>query len=178
MKIDHKMNEQHKHLLHILSKLHDKDTAIRASVANDVNELDADGEQTLLSFLQSSDGEQKCDAAFALCLLDADKYIPAIVNLLFDPLGYIRWDIAGLLHDFGDYRAVEPLITVVLNDRDSDVRHNACYALSAIGDSRALPALRYAVENDSGADYEGRLVSEIAAEAIINIKQRSENGEL
>jgi len=172
------MNEQHKHILHVLSKLHDKDMAIRASVAKDVKELDADGEQTLLSFLQSSNGEQKCDAAFALCLLDADKYIPAIINLLFDPLEYVRWDIAGLLHDFGDYRAVEPLITVVLNDSDSDVRHNACYALSAIGDSRALPALRYAVENDSGADYEGRPVSEIAAEAIINIQKRTENEEL
>ena len=70
---DHKMNEQHKHILQILSKLHDKDKAVRASVVKDVKELDADGEQTLLSFLQSSDGEQKCDAAFALCLLDADK---------------------------------------------------------------------------------------------------------
>lgn len=172
------MNEQYKHILHIFSKLHDKDMAVRASVAKDVNELDTNGKETLLSFLQSSNGEQKCDAAFALCLFDADKYIPAIINLLYDPVEYVRGDIAGLIHDFGDYRAVEHLITVVLNDRDSDVRHNACYALSAIGDSRALPALRYAVENDSGTDYEGRPVSEIAAEAIINIQNRTKNEDL
>jgi HEAT repeat protein len=105
-------------------------------------------------------------------LLDAEKYIPAIINLLNDPLDYVRWDISGLLHDFGDQRVIKPLINVILNDPDSDVRHNACYALSAIGDSNAISALRHVVENDKGTDYEGRSVSDMAAEALRNILER------
>jgi HEAT repeat protein len=119
-----------------------------------------------------SDVSIRCDAAEALVRIEAQTGVDLVIPLLSDFDSSVRWHTCGLLHDFGDERAVKPLIKVLLEDSEGDVRLAAAYALEKIGDATALPALQWAQQYDQGADYEGRLVSEVAAEAIRGILAR------
>jgi HEAT repeat protein len=154
------------------SELHDSDPVIRKRVSIQLQNLDKDGLRVLIEHLQSSLGDVRCDASTLLCIVDAQKYMPFILPLLTDPLDYVRWHIAGLLHDNVDERAIAPLIDRLLQDPDSGVRYNACWALCAIGDARAIPALNHASLHDSGTDYEGRTIRDLAAEAVCEIINR------
>lgn len=163
------------YVIYLLRGLHAEDENTRLQVVEKIRGLNKEEVDILINQLRHFDGEIRCDAATALLIIDNHKHMESILPLLEDPLGYVRWDVAGLLHDFGDRAAIESLIKVILNDPDDDVRHNACFALSAIGDARALPALRYILANDKGEDYEGRRVSDMAREAIDSILSRHKN---
>jgi len=116
--------------------------------------------------------ELRCDAAEALLRIDANQTIDRVLPLLTDPISTVRWTTCGLLHDFGDQRAIPLLVQVLLNDREADVRHSAAYALGEIGDRSTLSALRQASQLDDGTDYEGRRVRDMATEAIERILAR------
>lgn len=163
------------YVIHLLRSLHAEDENTRLQVVEKIRGLNKQEVDILINQLRHFDGEIRCDAATALLIIDNHKHMESILPLLEDPLGYVRWDVAGLLHDFGDEAAIESLIKVILSDPDDDVRHNACFALSTIGDARALPALRYVLANDKGEDYEGRRVSDMAQEAIDSILSRQKN---
>jgi HEAT repeat protein len=126
----------------------------------------------LVGLLNSRDLELRCDAAEALLRIDSDQTIDLVLPLLADPESTVRWATCGLLHDFGDQRAIPLLVPVLLNDPEADVRLMAASALSEIGDHSALPALRQAAQLDDGEDHEGRRVRDAAAEAIGNISAR------
>jgi HEAT repeat protein len=168
-------NEDIQDVIQLLRSLHTEDENTRLQVVEKIRALNEEEVDILINQLRNFDGEIRCDAATALLIIDNHKYMESILPLLEDPLGYVRWDVAGLLHDFGDEAAIESLIKVILNDPDEGVRHNACFALSAIGDARALPALRHVLVNDKGEDYEGRRVSDMAKEAIESILSRQIN---
>jgi hypothetical protein len=122
--------------------------------------------------LNGQDLELRCDAAEALLRIDADQTIDLVLPLLTDPISTVRWSTCGLLHDFGDKRAIPLLVQVLLNDPEADVRLIAAYALGEIGDRSALPALRQASQLDDGTDYEGRRVRDMASEAIESLLAR------
>jgi HEAT repeat protein len=126
----------------------------------------------LRRLLKGRDPDLRCDAAEALLRIDANRTIDYVVPLLTDPDSAVRWSTCGLLHDFGDKRAVPLLVQVLRNDSEAEVRLMAAFALSEIGDCSALSALQQASQLDDGADGEGRRVRDIATEAIQSISAR------
>ena len=88
----------------------------------------------------------------------------------------IDWQIAycRALAQFHDSRAITKLCRVLLENTNADTRYVAAESLSEIGDSTATAALEYAQENDTGEDYEGFLVADMARQALLKIKNRTE----
>ena len=119
--------------------------------------------------LDSRDPESRSEASEALLLIDADQTIDRVLPLLTDPVSAVRWNTWGLLHDFGDRRAIPLLVRVLLDDSETDVRLMAAYVLEEIGDHSALSALRQVSESDDGTDHEARRVRDAASEAIERI---------
>ena len=68
-----------------------------------------------------------------------------------------------------DSEFIYPLIYLLENDPDNDVRFIAAVALGRIGDERAIPSLTRAKEKDFGVDYEGETVSSAADDALKQI---------
>ncbi len=66
---------------------------------------------------------------------------------------------------------------MLLEDPDGSVRLVSALALRHIGDTRAIPALEYAVNHDMGTDEEGRRVDKAAKEAIDSILRRAQSSE-
>lgn len=121
--------------------------------------------------LENSDEEVRCRAATAIMFVDCVGGVPTVAPLLRDPSEVVRWHVCGLMHDFGDGRAVELLIERLLSDSDAQVRVTAAWALGAIGDPRAVPALEKAGTNDEGVDQHGFYVSQSAVDAIVEIEK-------
>lgn len=119
--------------------------------------------------LNNPDTEVRGQAVTALCLLDADKAVKLVLPLLEDPAVEIRWHTSGCLHDFGDERAVEPLIGVLERDADPAVRNTAAYALGGIGSPAAIPALLKAMDKDHEVDELGHTPSFAAMTALDDI---------
>ena len=75
------------------------------------------------------------------------KAVPVLSKILVEDATAGREEIAQILRDLGDERAVKPLLSVLDTlDDDNDIgghlRSAIAEALGAIGDSYALPALR------------------------------------
>lgn len=118
--------------------------------------------------------EIRCQAIELLILMN-DELIPKILLPIFqDPVDFVRYN---LLNDLINYDRlsvgfVNPLMNLLHSDPDSDVRFLAATALGIIGDSRAIPSLIQARENDFETDYEGESVSRAAD---IALKKMSKN---
>jgi HEAT repeat protein len=157
----------------LLAELHSIEPGAREKAIATLEALDRGAViRELVSLLNRRDLELRCDAAESLLRIDSDQTIDLVLPLLADPESTVRWATCGLLHDFGDQRAIPLLVPVLLNDPEADVRLMAAYALSEVGDHSALSALRQASQLDDGEDYKGRRVRDAAAEAIVNILAR------
>jgi HEAT repeat protein len=158
----------------LLAALHETDRIARDKALADVKGLDPGVSLGILTrMLKDQDPDLRCDAAEALLRIDAMLAIDLVLPLLRDGDDSVRWYTCGLLHDFGDKRALASLVDLVLSDPHCDVRSTAAYALGAIGDTTVLPALRQVVELDMGADSWGHTVREVATEAISQILARA-----
>jgi HEAT repeat protein len=157
----------------LLRGLHAADQAVRQDAVSALKAFDRGAVIDSLSrLLTHQDPESRCDAAEALLRIDADRTIDLVLPLLSDISSVVRWHTCGLLHDFGDRRAIPGLVRVLLNDGEPDVRLFAADALGEIGDQSALAALQQASKTDAGEDYEGRRVRDAAAAAIESIAAR------
>lgn len=125
--------------------------------------------------LRDPDLEVRDSAIKVLMAFDPKHGVDLLIPLLADPIESWRWYICGALADYGDQRAIEPLIQVLLNDPDDDTRYMAAVALENIGDSSAISALQHTEANDKGTDYEGRRISSQASKAITAIMNRLAN---
>lgn len=143
------------------------------AVVADLRRLD---QQVLLfvlaEMLSNQDEDFRCDIAEVMMLVNPEMSMPILLSLLDDPSSVLRWHICGLLHDFGDSRAIKPLIKVALEDNDPQVRSQACYALGQIGDAEALRALRQIQLHDHAEDMQGFKVSDVATLAIERLLER------
>ena len=122
--------------------------------------------------LTTSDLERLDTIIKVLVVVDPHQAVDLLLPLLHHEEASLRWYVCGLLADYGDTRAVEPLVEVLLQDEEGDVRYMAIIALEKVGDERALSALQYAQQTDRGADYEGRRIDKASAEAIQAIEAR------
>jgi HEAT repeat protein len=126
----------------------------------------------LMKLIEDSDPNLRCDAAEALLVIHNKNNLGPVVRLLEDQIDFVRWNICGLLHDFGTSQVTPNLVHVLLNDPEPRVRGMAAWALGAIGDSTSIASLDHAAKNDDETDDEGRLVSDFAIKAIREIEQR------
>lgn len=105
-------------------------------------------------------------------LVPSDVMIDLLLPYLSDPSSGIRWTLCELFHGYPDSKVVLPLVKVLQEDVDPNVRLVAAEALYAVGDERAIPALAYAEKYDMGKDYEDRTIANAAHEAIAVIEKR------
>ncbi len=108
----------------------------------------------------------------ALAELRDDKALVPIIQLF--ERTYHDPSLATVLGNWGDRRAVEPLIRA-MSQPDSHVRFYTARALGKLGDKRALPVLEWAQDNDTTPitdtkSLRGKSVSYVAAKAIEKIK--------
>ena len=141
-----------------------------------VRQLQALPRQSLLLIMRelstTSDMERLDTIIKVLVAVDPHQAVDLFIPLLHHEEASLRWYVCGVLADYGDTRAVEPLVGVLLQDEEGDVRYMAVIALEKVGDGRALSALQYAQQTDRGADYEGRRIDKAATEAIQTIESR------
>ena len=138
-----------------------------------VEEMQAVGTDTVVPLLAAKladpDMEVRCRAILALLFVDAGRAIDLVLPMLHDPEDTVRRHACGCLHDFGDERAVGPLVTVLTGDSDPQVRGTAAYALGGVGSPAAIPALLEAMDSDHEPDFLGHSASSCAATALDDI---------
>ncbi|MFN8635251.1 MAG: HEAT repeat domain-containing protein [Chloroflexota bacterium] len=81
------------------------------------------------------------------------------------------------LASFQDPRVIPALCQILEYDEDPDVRFVAAEQLGEIGDVTVIRPLERAASLDHGEDFEGRLVSDAAQEAIRAIRSRVERNQ-
>ena len=116
--------------------------------------------------------DTRCQATRAVLGLDARKGIELLLPLFNDPDTTFRWDICGLMHEFGDRCVFESLIDRMKNDPDPQIRGTAAYALGGIGDLEVIPVLLDTFNNDHEFDQLGYSPSFCAEQAIDEIQRK------
>ena len=120
----------------------------------------------LIPLLSDPQPRQRAFAAEAMILLDARQTLEFVLPLLKDTDPDVRGTICFWLTEYGDQRAVEPLVQVLLNDPDVNVRTGAASALGASRDTRAVAALVKARDQDFEVDRQGYIVSSVAKDSL------------
>lgn len=123
----------------------------------------------LSPLLTDPEPDTRCRACETVLRVDARRGVELVLPLLHDPAVEVRWHASGCLHDFGDERAIDPLIRVLQGDPDPQVRGTAAYALGGIGSPAAIPALLAALKSDHEVDELGHTPSSCAATALDDI---------
>jgi hypothetical protein len=138
-----------------------------------VEEMRAVGAERLFPLLvprlADPDLEVRCKASEAILWVDPGQGIDLVLPLLTDAESTVRWNTCGLLHDFGDERAVDSLVARMKEDPDPQVRGTAAYALGGIGCPKAIPALVATLDADHEFDQLGHSPSSCAAGALDDI---------
>jgi HEAT repeat protein len=123
----------------------------------------------LVPMLGDHDCDVRCKACHAILWTDAGKGLELVLPLLSDADTTVRWHVCGLLHDFGDTRALDALLERLKKDTNEQVRGTAAFALGGIGSPRAIPALVETMESDHAVDQLGHTPSSCAATALDDI---------
>lgn len=123
-------------------------------------------ESQLIAKLSDADPEVRCQAAEEAMSAGPTAYPESVLRLLTDSVGWVRYHVCGLLHNFGDRRAIVPLIERLRADLDPGVRGIAAYALGGIGCPSAIPALIESFDHDHEVDELGHTPSSCAATAL------------
>jgi GNAT superfamily N-acetyltransferase len=129
--------------------------------------------QCLDKLFHSSDEDIRSNAVELLVYLKGPESLPWIEECLNDEdLGF-RCAGCSFLAELDCPEAVSRLIRCLREDPSDGVRYSAVNALERCGDMSVIATLREAAENDQGTDYEGRLISDAALEAIERITERN-----
>ncbi len=150
-----------------------------SSLDHVLNELRAIGADKLFPFLMSqinnssADINVRCQSCRALLNLDKNKGIELLLPFFNDSDSTFRWDICGLMHEFGDERVIESLIDRMKNDPEPQIRGTAAYALGGVGNPEAIPSLLHTFNTDHEFDQLGYSPSFCAEQAIDEIQRKS-----
>ncbi len=132
---------------------------------------DARAVEPLIAALCDKDYYVRDRVRYALVELGAIA-VELLIAALCDERRGVRWDIAGVLGQIGDVRAVEPLIAS-LWDEESLVRREVATALGQLGDARVVEPLIAALCDEDeymrsrAAEALGQLGDARAVEALL-----------
>ena len=80
----------------------------------------------LVPMLADPELEVRCNICEAILRIDPARGIDLALPLLNDTESTVRWHTCGLLHDFGDERAIDSLVTRMKEDPDPQVARDGC----------------------------------------------------
>jgi hypothetical protein len=123
----------------------------------------------LAELFTDSDLDIRANAIEAALRIDRESGLDLVMPLLRHPEWHMRYYICGLMNELGDGRAVEPLLAILRNDSDPQVRGAAAFGLGEIGDVIAIPDLVEIAENDHETDRLEYATSQSARQAIHQI---------
>ncbi len=116
--------------------------------------------------LSDPDLDSRCAAIEAIGQVDRERAVELIVPLLQSSESVVRWTACGVLGAPEARTAVGPLLTVLRDDTDPQIRNSAAWALGHIGDLVAIPALLQALASDHEEDIHCHTPSHCAATAL------------
>lgn len=130
----------------LIEALHSGDWIVRMHAAKALSRVrNADAVEPLMPLLQDKVKAVREEAAAALAAI-GDAAIPTLLQALQHEDWLVRLHAVESLGKSKSKRAVEPLLSVLFNDRDSAVREDAVRALGAIGDPQAVEYLFTAMQ--------------------------------
>jgi hypothetical protein len=123
-------------------------------------------------FKQESDLDTKSRAYHGILALEHFDRVQFLLDMLES--SSVDWYFAYCkdLAFFHDRRAMAKLCNILLEDPEPDLRYVAAESLAEMGDTTAIAALEYAQHNDTGCDFEGFPIAEMAGQAIQKIRER------
>ena len=98
--------------------------------------------------LSSTDADERLQAAELLRAVPGPDGVEPLIAALGDPVAKVRETCASALSQYGDERAVEPLIEALMRDSDPDVRAAAAQTLGRLGGDAARDALEQAYDTE------------------------------
>lgn len=123
----------------------------------------------LAELFSDPDIDIRANSLTAILMIDNKLGLNFVLPHLNDPDVHIRYHICGLMNEFGDERAVDPLLDILKNDLDPDIRGRAAYGLGGIGDVNAIAALAHTEKIDHEPDSQDYVPSQSARQAIHQI---------
>ncbi|MEZ4869235.1 MAG: HEAT repeat domain-containing protein [Caldilineaceae bacterium] len=165
-------DNEYRTVLNLLNAFGDRSSSkLYDEILGEIKNLDRQSTTSQLQqLLKHPNQNLRSRAGEVLLQIDTQQSLALVLTLLKDPVEHVRENICDWLCGYGDYRAVDTLIEVLLYDSSSDARFNAAVALANIGDKRAIPVLERVVQNDFGEDFQGITVSSVAEQAIEQIR--------
>lgn len=92
------------------------------------------------------------------------------LELLADPIAFVRWTACEQLLFNWCYRAADSLAALLAREPDELVRNMAACALGSLGDERHLPQLEAALAVETGTDHEGSPIRDAIARSVQAIR--------
>ncbi len=128
-------------LVPLIASLHSEDWIVRMHAAKALGRVrNAGAIEPLIPLLQDKVKAVREEAAAALAAI-GDAAIPSLLNALQHEDWLVRLHAVESLGKARSKQAVNPLLSVLFNDRDSAVREDAVRALGEIGNSQAVEHL-------------------------------------
>jgi HEAT repeat protein len=125
----------------LITALHSADWIVRMHAAKALGLVrNAEAVEPLIPLLQDKVKAVREEAAAALAVI-GDAAIPSLLKALQHEDWLVRLHAVESLGKAQSKRAVDPLLSVLFNDRDSAVREDAVRALGEIGDPHAVEHL-------------------------------------
>lgn len=119
----------------------------------------------LISLLIDKDPQVRIEAALALGKMNAVRAVPSLCNNLSAKNAGVRWAAVRAIGAIKDAKAaVIPLISLLDEEKESNIRDWAAWALGEIGDTQAIKPLVEALKKDRSPDV--RQEADLALEAI------------
>lgn len=153
----------------LLRMLGDTDTQVRANAINALAQIgDEKAAEPLIAVLKDEDWYVRCQALHALGELRIPSSVETISSALRDPEPRVRSAVATAL---GNFKNAQSSLLELLKDPSGEVRGAAALALAQVGDEKAIPALQWMQEHDTGY-WDKNRIRDHAAYAIKNIQEK------
>ncbi|MBX3331105.1 MAG: HEAT repeat domain-containing protein [Nitrospira sp.] len=157
----------------LIKALHSGDWIVRMHAAKALGRVrNADAVEPLIPLLQDKVKAVREEAAAALAAI-GDAAIPSLLKELQHEDWLVRLHAVESLRKLKSKRAVEPLLSVLFNDRDSAVREDVVRALGEIGDPQAVEYLLTAMREPGlrtlAVEAFGRIGDPLAVPALIEV---------
>ncbi len=111
------------------------------------NPIQTDDIQTLIKELDNPDGMERRRARISLVTIGYQA-VPALIKVLSDERGHVRWEAGKALGEIGDPSAA-PALVKLLEDDNQDVRGVASEGLIALDRGSVVPLLQALVKRFS-----------------------------